>query len=285
MNPASISGISRLIDVRHPSNLFVVVAAVAAGAAAVAWRYFGPGDDILRWGILSGGAVFLAWAIAREIDPDRPIGASVGALLALPLLAYGAPSLAAAAGVLLATRIAARTTGRSPTGVDAVVLIGLGAYLGRSPETWPAALIVVAALVVDRHLHDGPRSSSWMAGGVLLASIGAALVAAPDVVWERLSRSGGMLLALSLIAGAWLLGRTRTPVSVCDVYGRPLHAPRLLSARVLGLVGLTVPAIALGAQGLAAMTIPAAAYIGVAIAELFRADVAEHLVAKTSTRD
>ena len=58
----------------------------------------------------AGGGTFLGWAIARELDPDRPWSAGVAAVLAFVVSFIGDPMLAVAGVALLASRIAVRST-------------------------------------------------------------------------------------------------------------------------------------------------------------------------------
>ncbi|MCJ7725459.1 MAG: hypothetical protein MUP76_03615, partial [Acidimicrobiia bacterium] len=78
------SGIGRPIDPRYPSNRFILIVAPLAGLAWRVWKLASEGDwsPAVGRALVAGMATFLAWAIARELDPDRPWTAGVAAVLA-----------------------------------------------------------------------------------------------------------------------------------------------------------------------------------------------------------
>ena len=112
------TGIGRLIDLRHRSNRYIVVATFVGGFGTLIWRWSNGLDDVLLWAFRAAAAVFLAWAIGRELDPDETMSAGVATVIVLPLLALGdRPSFesarirgrrCAAAVVLLASFVIAR---------------------------------------------------------------------------------------------------------------------------------------------------------------------------------
>lgn len=115
------SGLGRPLDPRDPSNLAAVAVTAATGLAG---SWLARGDGLLpagRAAVRAGGAVFAAWATAREIDPDHPGTAFAAMPLAAAGLALGRPSLAASFGTMLWARFAAGTVGlplRPPDGLN-----------------------------------------------------------------------------------------------------------------------------------------------------------------------
>ncbi|MFQ5460981.1 MAG: hypothetical protein ACE5EL_09330, partial [Anaerolineae bacterium] len=76
--------------------------------------------------VASGAAALLAWAVARELDPDHPLAALWAAALALPLVVIvGFPAWLAVLALLMAVRALNGSTGRRPVALDYVVLAAL----------------------------------------------------------------------------------------------------------------------------------------------------------------
>jgi len=159
MQLRQISGIARPVELGYPTNrwigaltLIVLIAAGVGRALAV------PGwPAAAGWGVLAALAFFLAWALARELDPDGELAAFIAAGFTLPVIAAAAlrwlplPDLAALFLVLLALRVVNRTTGVPATLPDTLGLLALGLWLGY--EVNPVYLAVaVAALLLDGFL-------------------------------------------------------------------------------------------------------------------------------------
>jgi hypothetical protein len=171
------SGIGRPLDSAYPSNVFVLAMTPAAGTiAGLITLLAGDGlGDAFRNGFLSGGAAFLAWAIGREIDPDRPLSAGVAAVAAPALVAIGDPSLGVLAAVLLASRILVRSTGFAPGPIDLVVMAALAGYVATRRGGLPVALVLAVALAADRRLPGGAKIRSAIAAlGAAAAAVAAA---------------------------------------------------------------------------------------------------------------
>ena len=140
-----ITGLGRTLHPRHPSNRFAVVGAAAAFACFVV-------IDALRGAftpIAAGAAaiaVFLAWAIGRELDPDTPRVASVALVLAAVAAVWFTPSAVASGVALVALRVVAGTVGAPLSRYDVAALALIGAACGVDVVTWLAALAIGAWL-------------------------------------------------------------------------------------------------------------------------------------------
>jgi hypothetical protein len=209
--------------------------------------------------VTAGVAVFLAWAIGRELDPDRPASADIAMVLALPAFFGGEPSLVAAAITLFAVRILAGTVGRRLFLTDGLVLIGAGAAGGLSPEAWPAVLALAAVVGWDRSL---PMVFSLAIAG---AGIAAALATGPDV-----TRTFGTLSGLA-VAAALLAALVRVPqiVALPDSGAGTIHAGRVTAARILAASVVTFGSV-LTPDGAWAVAPVIAALIGVGVVSIVR---------------
>jgi hypothetical protein len=260
------TGIGRPLDFRYRSNRFVAIASVIAGLATFAWRWSSGSDEIIVWSFQVAGAVFLAWAIARELDPDDPSPATVATVLVLPFMVLGPPSLAASAAALLAIRIAARTTGLSPQGIDAVFLTLAAAYLGSDRASWPALAASIVAVGTDRFAEPpGPARTLWFGAAMTLAAAIGAVTFPGSSVWTPPTRPEWVVLGATLAAAFLAVVTTRPPRSRGDFQDDVLSQPRLRSGRVLVLFTLVMGAIARGGPATHALAPLWAAALGVAI--------------------
>lgn len=243
------SGLGRPVDPSLPSNVFVVVVTPLAGIAAGSWRLLA-GDsfgDAVWGGILGGGAAFLAWAVCRELDPDRPPTAALGALLAPWVLLAGDPSLLGLAVVLLGARITAGTTGYRLYEVDAaaLALFALGAGAGGAGPI-PGALMGIAVLWVDRRTGRiaGPLTAAAAFAGWALWGEGPEWVDLAGGEWVVL------MAALPALAGVvWV--RAGVPTDRGDAAVRP---GRVRWARLLVAACIAGATAWFGAPGLVALS-------------------------------
>ena len=254
MDPTRFTSIGRGLDPRIPSNLLVLLVTPLAGLVAGAVVLVA-GDGLgsaARTGVLAAGSAFLAWAIAREIDPDDPLPAGVAAVAAPFAILIGDPGLGVTAAALFTARILVRSTGLVPRPTDLAAVAGLAWYLGTRPGGLPAALVLAAAVAADRRLPgDG---SPWSVPAALAAAGGAVVAAAltdriaidgvPPTGWE-------WLLVGVAAAGALLILRPPLVVSVCDATDERITERRLRAARLGALASAAGPLLWLGGPGLA----------------------------------
>ncbi len=265
------TGIGRPIDPSYPSNRFVLVATLVAGGIGSIWEVVAAGSfglgAFFGAGIRAGGTVFIAWAIAREIDPDRQTAAVVAVPIALLALLAGPPWLATIAAVMLAGRVAIRTTGVPPTRIDLLVLVGLAAYLGSAPWGIIGALCIGVALFADtllpRPAHNLNRAAAIAA---VLACVAVTMLIGEWPSWEQPSFGQWTLLGLGVLAAALL--PVEEPRSRTDIRDDPLHHGRLRAARLLALITGVAYAGFAGGPGIAGLAAVWAAFIGAALAGL-----------------
>jgi hypothetical protein len=168
------SALTRTLEPGITSNRFIMVVTPLASAVAGLGALL-TGDalqEAIPFGLGSGGVAFIAWAAARELDPDHPLSAGMAALIAAPLVVIGSPDLLGPGLVVLIGRLVAGTTGRLPTRADVIVLVvgaGLVAYRDVGPAFVSVATVGVIAVAVLE-----PR----VRGRMLLAAAGMAGFAA-----------------------------------------------------------------------------------------------------------
>lgn len=226
-NPSpTASALARPLVPSVPSNRFVAGGFVAVTLAA---RLLGrPWGEALE----VGGAGFLAWSTARELDPDHPGSANAALpVAAVTTLLSGAPQPLAGLTVLSGLRVLAATVGHRPTSLDLAALAGqaaLSALLGERA----AALVPAAALGLS-----AGRADSWQSS-VEGAGVAAAAALLPSRREGRGRSVPADVLALAALGLSGALTASETVTSGCDRVPLPVSAERVRLARGLALGSL-----------------------------------------------
>jgi hypothetical protein len=230
--PLRISTIGRTIDLRFPTNRAIALLALgvfAAGSAVSLVRgaiWMGGLFEGLSW----AGAIFLAWALARETDPDRWYSAflaAAGGIACVVLL--GPPSFVFLLWFLIGLRIINRTTGVAPGVLDVAALFGITLWLGSAAHWTVPLLTFPTVLFADvRRFPKGLRIGLFLAfpaATVALGIIRSWQLAIPEWgLWEPL---GLLAIALAVIPVLVSYGVVR---SVGDRTEAPLTPHRVQSA-------------------------------------------------------
>lgn len=157
----------------------------------------------LHSGIRGAGAVFLAWAITRELAPGRRVAAAAAPFAAICFAIPADTDLLACAGVLLVARIATRSVGDAPTRLDLLVLVGLAAWLATRLAGLPVAIVLAGILA-----SDTPPRRARIAGiaalvvAVVVGSVEGTMTARPG--FDDHTVAAEVLLAFAGAAAAWL---------------------------------------------------------------------------------
>lgn len=211
--------------------------------------------------------LFLAWAIARELDPDSPRSAFVAIAAGSLILLGGSEAAGASVGVLMALRIAGRSTGKQPSLLDLLAVPLLAAAFAWLPRGWVGGVAMAAALVWDTMLpQPGPRRSYIAAVLTLAATI------AVTVFRDTLDAgfvTGGWVGWTVLVAGfiAFPAIKHYVPRSGCDRSRQTIDADRMRAARFLTL-GIGVAAFAVfGTEAIPLLAGLWAALIGIAVCD------------------
>lgn len=183
-----VTGLDRTIDPRLPSNLFALLASLAAGVIVAVQR-----GSILE--IVAGaGWVFASWALGRELDPDRPLTAALTSSAALiALLGVGEahklafPALSATGLLMIAARAGLNSTGRALQIGDEIV-IATAPLIAQLLTGLPLGILGISSLTA---LYV--RRGAWWSMALALVGIAGAFLAP--------TRDGGVVLvAVALLA-------------------------------------------------------------------------------------
>jgi len=223
------SALARPLDFSYPSNR--VAAAGSAGAALLALAFGRP------WAQAAGvgGAAFLAWATARELDPDHPVTANAALpVAAAAALLGGAGNPLAGLAALSGLRLIAGTTGEAATRTD-------------------HAGMLVQALLAGA---SGERAAAFLAGGAsLLTAEARSALPAAGALTPTLHRHSGFswgsaLLAASVLPLAGTLTAPEPVTSVCDRAERPVRAQEVQLARYAAVTTLAAGLLTRRTRGL-----------------------------------
>lgn len=220
-----ISTLGRPVDPRFPTNKAIAILALLSfvGGAIWGWFEFGALGPAASRGAQAGLAVFLSWALGRELDPDHNISAFVAAALVLvTLVLFRSVGLWSIGLAVPLARLVNRTIGPPARHSDiAIVLLLLGAVAFTG--TWAPLGVAVVAFGLDARLVDGQPSR------IMFAAI-AGLVLAAMFVWSgtlpQLPARPFELGALVLLGGG-IVATTRVDRSECDLPGHSLHTTRV----------------------------------------------------------
>ncbi|WP_019584889.1 hypothetical protein [Deinococcus apachensis] len=213
------SALGRPLVPSVPSNRFAaggfVVGTLAARLLGRSW-----------WEALEvGEAAFLAWATARELDPDHPETANAALpVAALVALTDRPPDPLAGFAVLSGLRVLAATVGQRPTLPDLVALAGQAGLAARRGEQ-VSALVPGAALALSASRADPFRATTGAAR----------IVGAAGLLPRRREGRGRSLAAdVLVLAALGLAGALTAPEAVrsrCDRAPLPVPGDRVRLAR------------------------------------------------------
>jgi hypothetical protein len=155
-------------------------------------------------GLRGALAVFVTWAIVRELAPKRALASALAPFAAIAWAIPGDTDVLSCVGVLAAARVASRTVGDPPTLLDRLALIGLAAWMSLRPAGLPVALVLAAIMFTDV-----PRARARVSG--MLVLVAALLVGATEGTlqlrpgWDDPTQLEQLLVALTGAVAAWLL--------------------------------------------------------------------------------
>lgn len=240
------SHVLRPLDATDPWNRAVLGVSVVAAVAGAYLTLSHDREPLLA--VEAGGYAFLAWALARELDPDRQVPAVVLALLAgaWALLGYGTVLLPFA-GLLMVARLVVETTGRRPLPTDLAVLALVATAISFTPLGWVAGFGLAVAMYVDDRMSAEPARAALYAaigaavGSTLVASLSGALPRSAPIVRPLL------IAALGLLALIAVTREPLDPVSFVDSRSkRFLRKDRLQAGRALCAIILFLGALISG---------------------------------------
>ena len=155
-----LTTVGRPIDLRFPTNLAIALLTLATFAGGFAMTTLVRGEPILASavsGLTWAGVVFLSWALAREVDPDRwysAFFAAAGGFIAASM--FSPPPLLTIFWMLIAVRFINRSTGRPPGLLDVAGFCAVSVWLGWITHWLFPLLALPALLLTGKRLQPAP---------------------------------------------------------------------------------------------------------------------------------
>lgn len=266
-----ITAVARPIDPNYPTNRAIALLAMLVMVGAAISRLVS-GVALIQgalWGVSGGLAVFLAWALGRELDPDHDLSAFVGTgLMLISLLFFELPNLLVLFWVLVLLRIVNRTVGLPARIVDSLLILGLGGWLTWQ-RNWMYGLMTAVAFLLDARLSPPHSRHSLFAGVALLVTFSALIFGGSLLGQGELS----LPTALALLAASALfvpvIVASRALRTLSDETPKPLNPRRVQAAQVLALLTAIQVAGWDGVPGVASLMPLWATILGVSLYRLF----------------
>jgi len=233
----AFTNLGRAFHPVYKHHRWVLWLVASAGAAAAMASYL-RGEEwlaILSFAFNSVLAGLIAWALARELDPDR----ETVSLLAIPIAAatvisFGAVALLPSAVFIGTARYLIRITASAPRRMEVLViwLMPLGLMLYYQNAVF--GLLTVLTFGLEAYFEKFPRSESRYAAAALFATAGyAAYAGLPAFTSLGLLpglMAGGIGLLVLLKAA-----RMRQPQSRSDFNDQPISLGRLRTVMLLSM--------------------------------------------------
>ncbi len=233
-----ITAIGRSIDLNYPTNRAIALLALAVIVGGSILRLIAGVQLVqsISWGIAAGLAVFLAWALARELDPDYDLSAFVAAGLTLmALFFFDLPGLTALLWMIVLLRIVNRTVGLPATILDSLLILGLGSWLTWQGE-WIYGLMTALAFLLDGQLSPHHRRQ------LLFAAVALVITVILFVFDGRLPKVGEsspeFVLAVLVMSALFVpvMFASREVATVSDQTSEPLNPRRVQAAQGIALL-------------------------------------------------
>lgn len=170
----------QLLNLQRDFSLFddnirmLILVSISMGIIGMIWQVVRGFDvESSTYFALSIGMIsVLSWMIAREIDPDRPKGAFVAAVIAsLCSIHFGTGDLVILFWMMMLLRVINHSTGLSAGLLDNLLIVAVTFWLGMG-GAWYFSIFTAVAYLTETQMKNGnPRN--WYIVGVsfLLAAI------------------------------------------------------------------------------------------------------------------
>jgi hypothetical protein len=261
-----VTRLLRPFDLSQTSNRIVLFGIAASGVASLMWDLvMGDSLDFVD-GLWVAAASFLSWAIARELDPDRPGTATLAMTLAAVAVILGPwqTSLVISAAAVLGLRVLAGTVGGYLKPIDLAVFVGLAVFAGMRIEGWVVVLLLVLGVLDSRPPGYALAIPVMLLGAAVSGFIMDAGL--PDNPMADEVYLWG-LIAITAIPLAIRAVRIRTRT---DIFDHPIRWPNVRAARVMAGFVVIGGLLASDADSVVLLTPVLAGLVATALVRTFR---------------
>ena len=245
------SHLMRPFDMANPWNRSVLILSAVAGAVGAYLTVFHDRGPLLA--LEAGGSAFLAWALCRELDPDRQTTAIAVAMFGGAWALIGMETaILPFSGLLLVARLLVETTGRRPLPGDLVFIALAATLVSLTPLGWVMGFGLAVAIYVDERMAEESSRVALLAA--LAAAIGSSVVTNLSDAFPRTMPTFRPLLisSMGLLTLVAVLREPVDPVSFVDSRNkRFLRRDRLHAGRAAAGILVFLGAIVSGESALA----------------------------------
>jgi hypothetical protein len=224
-----VTRLIRPFDLSQTSNRILIFGIAASGVASVAWDLVGGDSPDVVDALWVAAASYLSWAIARELDPDRPGTATLAMTLGGVAVILGPweTSLVMSAAALLGLRVLSGTVGGDLKPFDLVVFVGLAVFAGMRIEGWVVVLLLVLGVLDSR-----PRGYELAIPAMLIGAVAAGYIMDAGLPDNPMADEVPLwgLIAITAIPLSVRAVRIRTRT---DIFDHPIRWPNVRAARVM----------------------------------------------------
>lgn len=248
MNIEHVTSLARVVDPRYPSNRLVLIGAAVAGLAVGAAALLGA--DPNAGPIAAAVGVFLAWAIARELDPDHPMSAAIAIPVSLALsLSIGPSALLVSTAVLLGLRMTSGTVGTPLRLLDIAGIVGLSAALGTGLTGATGVAVMTVGILVSEGRH---WKGFAIAAAAAIAFASVATVTGIERTWVMPTSAEWVTIGLA-VAATLLIVPARTSTSETDRRTGAVGRSRVTVSRIVAGLAMLLGLGLTGGVGVAAL--------------------------------
>ncbi len=265
------TSIGRPLDKDYLTNKLILISSIGLFLLATIWWIF-LGHSLIpscAYGLGMTAGYFLAWALARELDPDHDHAAFVASGLTLTgMFVFYPPDFAGLVWLLLILRVITKTTGLRPKITDSLFISLITGYLICKGE-WIYGLFAIFAFTLDSFLNPQFRSQLYFAAlnAVLLVFLW--IFRGINPYLESLTVPILLVVLSITVFSLPVIALTSRTKSRADSTKKKLNPTRIQAAQVFGLtLGLTVLFLE-GDMGFRKLSVLWAVFLGIAFYCLF----------------
>ena len=279
------TSLGRPLDPRHyATNLAILVFTLLGGVIAGVVHLLNNDSlaDAVVAGLAVGAAVFVAWAISREIDPDNQFSAFLSSVIALGAALFLAPlQLLVLGGAMVLCRVVNRTVGPPATFFDTVTVLVLTIIIIFTGQ-WMFGIVATVAFSLDALLNT-PVRRHWIAAGLSLVAMFAYLVVNDAGTAGELTLPYLLVVAAITVLFIIVMLMNRNVRSKADMLDVLLNVRRVQAAMLVALLAALVM-LWHGDTGIEMMSPMWASLLGVALYRIMNLQTSDQ-VSIVNSRD
>jgi len=253
MNLTDITSLARPLDLDYGTNKAIAVLSLFVFCTStIFWMVAGKEVlDSASWGFIASLAVFLSWALARELDPEYDLSAFVTTGLSLfGLMVLRLPTLMLLFWILLLTRIVNRTSGLPARRLDSLFLLLLAGWLTFN-ENVLVGVMTSLAFFIDGFLSQ-PQRHQFLFAGIQVVISGISFYVNGVIFYEG---TVVLTLAVAVMSSLFLvvIVDSRKVRAFGDQKAELLDPRRVQSAQLIALATAVLLSVWNGAPGMVSL--------------------------------